>query len=142
MGEIFRGNAALTWQDSDDISTERVLLLREPLREWRPAHTQAAYRAVSLDQTAIQVFTVGVGVDELIGRIRFSDQPQTLLDLIKAGTKLRTINYFPDLDDTNRTVACYLVSPVSPMQLTLDSETGSKFLEQEVEIRFRRTTNA
>jgi len=133
-----RGNAAIVWTDSDDITTERVLLLREPLRELTPAHNQNVFVADSLDKQVRQTFTIGEGVDELGGRIRYQDDPQGLLDLIKAGSKQRTVTYIPDLDDGDRRYACLLISPLSPMGLGMDSDRGVSFGELEVEIRLRK----
>lgn len=136
-----RGNAAMLWTDSDDTTTERVLLLREPLRELRPAHNQTAFVAESLDKTVRQVFTIGEGVDELVGRIRYQDDPQGVLDLLKAGTKKRTITYVPDLADADRRYACLLISPSSPTSPGMDADRGTAFGELEVEIRLRKTDN-
>lgn len=136
-----RGNAAISWTDSDDVTTERVLLLREPFREIRPAHTQSVFPADSLDFTQRQVFTVGEGVDELIVRVRYSDDPQGLLDLIKAGSKKRTLTYVPDLDDADRRYACYLISPLSPVGLGMDADMGTSHGHLEVELRLRKTDN-
>lgn len=140
MGTV-RGNAAMSWIDADDLTTERVLLLREPFREIRPAHAQSVFPADSLDFTQRQVFTVGEGVDELIVRVRYQDDPQGLLDLIKAGSKKRTITYIPDLDDGDRRYACFLISPLSPTGLGMDSDRGTQFGELEVELRLRKTDN-
>lgn len=138
---VIRGNAALLWSDSDGVETERVLLLREPLRELKPAHNQTVFTADTLDKTVRQVFTVGEGVDEMVGRIRYQDDPQGLLDLIKAGSKKRTITYVPDLDDADRRYACYLIAPNSPYQLDMDPDTGVTFGNLDVEIRLRKTDN-
>src|ERR1043165_3985402 len=136
---FIRGNAAISWVDSDDITTERVLLLREPLRDLRPAINQAVFVADSLDKQNRATFTIGEGVDELTGKIRYQDDPQGLLDLIKAGAKQRTLTYIPDLDDADRRYACILISPMSPMGLGLDGDRGTSFGELEVEIQLRKT---
>lgn len=136
---IFRGKAILSWTDTDDITTERVLLLREALRELRPGHDQSVFVADSLDKTNRQTFTVGEGVDELVGVIRFQDDQQGLLDLIKAGAKGRTITYVPDVRDADRRYACVLIAPLSPIALGGDSDRGVSHGELEVEIRLRKT---
>src|SRR6185436_8706476 len=82
---------------------------------------------------------VGEGVDELIGRVRYQDDPQGTLDLIKAGSKQRTITYVPDLRDADRRYACILISPISPIGLGLDSDNGTTYGELDVEIRLRKT---
>ena len=136
----FRGNAAFTWTDPDDPVTDRVLLLREPLRELRAAHRQSVYVGESLDFQARQVFTVGTGVDEVVCRVRFMDDGQGLLDLLKAGTKNLTLTYHPDLDDPSRSHAYKLIAPLSPVTLGLDPDTGTTFGDQEIELVLRSTT--
>lgn len=135
----FRGQAAFQWTDSDDTLTQRVLLLCEPLREIRPAHSQAVYESESLDRTARQIFTVGEGADELVVRARFVDDPQGLIDFIKAGTKKRTVSYVPDLRDPAVKYDCELIAPLSPAALGLDPDRGVTFGEQDVELRLRQT---
>jgi hypothetical protein len=136
---VFRGNAAILWTDTDDITTERVLLLREPLRELKPAHTQAVYVADSLDRQSRQTFTVGEGVDEFIGTVRYQDDPQGVIDLVKAGTKGRTVTYVPSLSDGDRRYSCLLISPLSPIGLGMDSDSGVTFGDLAIEIRLRKT---
>src|SRR3990167_2090977 len=139
MPPVIRGRAALTWTDTDDKTTERVLLLKEPLREAHPAHSQSVYTADSLDYTARATFTVGEGVDELVGRVRYQDDPQGLLDLLKAGSKLRTITYYPDLRDAGVSFACFLISPLSPVVAGLDPDRGTEFGDLDVTLHLRRT---
>lgn len=139
MGPI-RGNAAFTWVDSTVSVTEQVLLLREPIREIRPAHRQAVFVADSLDFQQRQVFTVGTGVDELVCRVRFMDDQQGLLNLIKAGSKNVTLTYHPDLDDPTRTHSYKLISPLSPVVLGMDPDTGVSFGDVEVELTLRETS--
>lgn len=138
MGTI-RGRAAFWWTDTDDTMTGRTLLLREPLRELRAAHTQSVYRAESLDKTALVTFTVGEGADELVGRVRYGDDPQGLLDFIKAGSKGRTVVYIPDTADGDVRYSCLLVSPLSPTTLGMDPDTGVIRGDQDVEVRLRKT---
>lgn len=137
---IFRGNAAFTWVDSTISMTEQVLLLREPIREVRPAHRQSVYVADSLDFQSRQIFTIGTGVDELVCRCRFVDDPQGLLNLIKAGTKNVTLVYHPDLDDPLRVHSYKLIAPLSPIVLGLDSDTGTTFGDLDIELTLRETS--
>lgn len=136
---VIRGRAALWWTDTDDTMTGRTLLLREPLRELRPAHTQSQYVAESLDKTNRAVFTVGEGADELVGRIRYADNPQGLLDVIKAGSKGRTIVYIPDTADADVRYSCLLIEPNSPATLGMDPDRGVTFGDLDVDIRLRKT---
>jgi hypothetical protein len=135
---IFRGNAAFTWTDSGGV--ERVLLLREPVREIRASHRQSVYASDSLDFQSRQVFTIGTGVDEMVCQCRFVDDPQGLLDLIKAGTANITLIYHPDLDDPLRVHSYKLISPLSPVVLGLDPDTGTSFGDQEIELTLRETS--
>lgn len=135
-----RGNAAITWTDTDDTMTERLLILREPLREIRAAHSQSIYPRDSLDMTQRVTFTVGIGADELVARVRFQDDPQGVIDLIKAGSKQRTLSYQPDMTDPDDSYAVLLISPLSPTALTMDADHGAEYGDQEVTLRFRRTT--
>lgn len=135
----FRGAAALVWTDTDDTTTERVLLLREPLRELQPAINQSVFVADSLDKQNRQTFTIGEGVDELVGKIRFQDNPQGALDFIKAGAKQRTVTYIPDLRDADRRYACVLISPIAPATPSMDSDRGISYGELEIDIRLRKT---
>lgn len=136
---VFRGNAALRWIDSTDTSSQRVLLLREPVREIKSAHRMSVYTADSLDMTNRQVFTVGKGAYELSVRVRFSDDPQTLIDLIKAGSQKITIDYLPNLADPDTKFSCLLISPLSPSVLASDQDTGTIFGDQDVTLVLRKT---
>jgi len=62
MGPV-RGNAAFVWVDPDVSMTERVLLLREPIREIRAATKQAVFVADTLDFQVRQTFTIGARRD-------------------------------------------------------------------------------
>jgi hypothetical protein len=137
---LIRGNAAFTWVDTTVSMTEQVLLLREPIREIRPAHRQSVYASDSLDFQVRQVFTIGTGVDELVCRVRFVDDPQGLLNMIKAGTKNVTLVYHPDLDDPLRVHSYKLISPLSPMTLGMDPDTGVSFGDVDVELVLRETS--
>src|SRR5260370_21380457 len=139
QGTVIRGQAALTWVDSDDVNVERVLLLREALREIRPGAKQTPYVGDSLDYSQRQIFYIGQGTDELTGKIRFMDDPQGLIDLIKAGTKLRTITYIPNLADPNRNFACYLIKPLNPAVLSMDASMGGTHGLRDVPIELRQT---
>jgi hypothetical protein len=135
---VFRGNAAFTWTDSGGF--ERVLLLREPIRETRPGHRQSVYASDSLDFQARQVFTIGTGVDEIVCRCRFVDDPQGLMDLIKAGTTNTTLIYHPDLDQPLQVHSYKLIAPLSPTVMGLDADAGTKFGNLDVELTLRETS--
>lgn len=133
-----RGNAAFTWTDSGGV--ERVLLLREPIREIRPAHRQSVYPSDSLDFQSRQVFTIGTGADEIICRVRFMDDPQGVMDLIKAGTSDITLIYHPDLDDPLQVHSYKLIAPLSPTAVGLDPDRGVSFGEVDIDLTLRETS--
>lgn len=133
-----RGNAAFTWTDT--VGVERVVLLREPIREVRPAHRQSVYVSESLDFQSRQVFTVGTGVDELVCRVRFMDDGQGLLDLVKAGTSDITLIYHPDLDDPLQTHSYKLIAPLSPVVVGMDPDTGTLFGDVDIDLTLRETS--
>jgi len=137
---LIRGHAAFTWIDSAISMTEQVLLLREPIREIRPAHRQTVYPSDSMDYQVRQVFTIGTGVDELVCRVRFMDDQQGLLNLIKAGTKNITITYHANLNDSLQTHDYKLISPLSPVMLGMDTDRGVHFGDLEVELVLRETS--
>src|SRR5439155_1424646 len=134
------GQAAFIWTDTDVPVTERILLLAEPIRETRPATRQSVFVADSLDFQARQVFTVGSGIDEIICKVRFNPDPQGVLDLVKAGTKGRTLVYHPNLNDPVQTHSYLLISPLSPVGISLDADTGLLYGYVEVELTLRETS--
>ena len=133
-------NAALTWTDPGT-GTERVFLLAVPLRDLRPGFSQSAYFAQSLDRTATASVTVGSGAHELVGMVRYADDPQALLDLVQAGATQTTLTYIPNLADPGQSYTVKLVSPVdvTSVQVDLDRQRGVQFGEAEMELRFRKT---
>lgn len=138
----WQGRAAITWAPSTaDVETERVHRLSVPLRDIQPGFTQQTYTAESLDKTAIQTYTIGTGAHEFVGTARFDDDPQSLLDLIAAGGQGITLNYFPDLADSNVSFACNLVSPrdTNALVVGIDPERGKHFGEGSVTLRLRQT---
>ena len=132
------GRAAIGWSSTEDANTERIHLLDVPLRDLRAGHTMSAYRAESLDKTAIETFHVGNGAYELVGRVRFDGRPSNLIDLIKAGSQGKTLTYYPNLTDPDVAHACILVAPMSPADLDIDGARAA-FGDQEVELRLRKT---
>lgn len=134
------GNAAVVWTDPGT-GTERVLLLDAPLRDVRPGFTQTAYTAESLDKTSIQTITVGSGAHELVGTVRYEDNPQGLCDMVVIGATNTTLTYIPDLADPDQSYSVKLIAPRSVEALTvdLDAQRGTGWGEVQVELRFRQT---
>ena len=133
------GSAAIVWTDTN-VGTERILLLDAPLRDLRPGYSRTAYTAESLDKTAIYSVTVGTGAHELVGNIRYEDDPQGLLDLIQAGATNTTLTYLPNLADPDFSYTVKLIAPRDVNTLTVDLDNQrSTFGEMQVEVRFRKT---
>lgn len=131
--------AAITW--SAGTGTERVLLLDVPLRDLRPGFTRTVYTAESLDKTDIASVTVGSGAHELVGVVRYEDDPQGLMDMVAAGAANTTLTYIPQLADPDVNYSVKLVSPrdLSALSVQLDPQRGSTFGEMSIELRFRQT---
>lgn len=142
MGALAKfGRAAIGWTSTEDANSERVHLLDAPLRDFRAAHVLSAYRAESLDKSAVATVHVGNGAYDLIGEVRYEGHSQTLIDLIKAGSQGKTLTYYPSLDDPDASHACILVGPLSPTELAQDAQRGA-LGDQSVTLRLRRTDEA
>ena len=129
----FKGNAAFTWTDS---GSPRTYLLNRPLDRVQYAMAQTSYPGTSLDLSQYQVFTVGTGAYELVAQIRYDDDPQGLLDLLKFGQQGGTITYWPDLDNDQESYACNLIEP---MNVTLELESSYPATGSLVTLRLRQT---
>lgn len=131
------GAAALTWTDA---AGDHVMLLQAPLRAQRNAIGQRRWVRESLDLLNRNIVTVGSGVYELVGTVRYVDAGQSLADMLLAGVRGETINYVPDADDPDRSWACWLVAPGEGAVAQLDADRGFPgFEDQQIEIRLRRT---
>ncbi len=73
-----------------------VHLLAVPLQEVRPAKSIWVGRSVTLDRKTVEVVEVGTGVDQVIGDIRYDDEPQGVIDLMTAGWRGIELRYIPD----------------------------------------------
>lgn len=130
--------AAITW--SSGTGTERVLLLDVPLRDVRPGFTRTVFSAESLDKSDISSITVGNGAHELVGVVRYEDDPQGLLDMVAAGAANTTLTYIPSLTDPDLSYSVKLISPRGLDALTMDLDAQRRvFGEMSVELRFRQT---
>lgn len=134
------GKAALGWSSTGDDMTERIHLLATPLRETVPAHSRSVYTAESLDRTVRETLVVGEGRHELIGSAVFDDNPQSLLDIVKAGAEGQTLTYYPDLRDPDVKVACALIEPsLGELELALDQKRATHG-NATVRLRLRPTS--
>jgi hypothetical protein len=134
--------AAIGWASTGDAASERVHLLAVPLRDVRPASSRATYHAESLDRTVVQRYTVGDGAHELVGLVRFDDDPQSLLDLLRAGAEGQTLTYYPDVRDPAVKHACTLMAPVGPDLALAVEQARQGYGNVTTELRLRRTDGA
>ena len=132
------GNAAILWTSTEDANTGRVLLLDQPLVDVTPHHNQAVYRRESLDRSAVETYSVGNGAYELTGTIRYSADPDGLIEMLKAGSQGKTLTYIPNLNDSALYNAVILMDPMSPTQAALDAQRAG-YGEHQVSVRFRKT---
>jgi hypothetical protein len=132
------GNAAILWTSTEDANTSRVFLLDQPLVEVTPHHNQAVYRRESLDRSAVETYSVGNGAYELTGTIRYSADPDGLIEMLKAGSQGKTLTYIPNLNDSALYNAVILMDPMSPTQAALDAQRAG-YGEHQVSVRFRKT---
>lgn len=62
-----------------------VPLLVSPNAEFRATRRRPLFSSWNADGTVRETFTVGEPVDEILGEVRFDDQPAQLRELIRAG---------------------------------------------------------
>lgn len=132
------GYAAVTWTETGGAGTERVFRLPAPLRDQVPSHAGAVVAIDSLDMTVRDVFTYGSGAYELTTVVRFADDPQGLLDLVRAGAENATLTLYPDVRDSGVSYTVKLVEPVNAKALERDVQTAV-WGDMQTTLRFRRT---
>ena len=133
----FKGRAAITWTSTGSQS-QHIHQLAVPLRGFSVGHDMAVFSRQSLDRSQIETFTVSSGAYELVGNARYDDDPQGLIDLVKAGSENKTLTYIPDTQDPAVSYQVKLLSPHSPASVQADGQRGS-FGDYQVELRFRKT---
>ena len=134
------GNACIRWTPpaaENDPNTERVFLLDQPLTEVTPRHNQTVYRRESLDRSAVASYAIADGAYELTGTIRYSADPDGLVDMLKAGRGGTTLTYVPNLNDPALYNAVWLMDPLDASPV-LDAQRAG-YGEHQVTVRFRKT---
>lgn len=133
------GKSAITWTSTDDTPIiERVHELRVPLFDARPAHTLQVFGGTSLDGSVREAFTIESGANDLLATVRLDENPQSLMDLVKAGSRNTTLTYYPSLSDAGTSFDVQLISPLTPAEVDVDPQLGNRG-DRSVELRFRRT---
>lgn len=113
--------------------------LAAPLRKMRPIRTETRFKVTALDNKTSEVITIsGSEVEEIVGIIRYEDDPPGLLDMLNEGANGAILTYYPDLSTPGENYPAELVEPSgNNIQLELDRDFGRLGL-REVEIRLRR----
>jgi hypothetical protein len=119
--------------------SERAHMLEAPLRELKFGHSMQNWTREAMDRSVFEQIHVGDGAPELVGRVRYDRNAQSLIDLIVAGSQGKTLTYIPDLDDPDVKFDCDLVAPKTPTALQLDAQRGV-LGDQSVELILRETT--
>lgn len=133
------GNAAITWTATSETNSERVHLLEAPLREIRSGHKRQNWFRESMDQSNIEhVVLSSAGAYELVGRVRYDRNPQSLQDLLIAGSGGKPLKYYPDLKDSDVSFSCDLIAPLSPNSVQMDPQRGAMG-DHSVELVLRKT---
>lgn len=124
------GTATLSWTEGGAQSHT----LQVPIQEVRPSYRARRYVRESLDYSNREVYTIGSGVYEILGVIRYDNDPQSLIDMLSAGARGLTLTY----DDGTNSYACYLVYDSD--EITPDFDVDQKaFDELKMEVRLRKT---
>jgi hypothetical protein len=131
------GKSAITWTSSSE-ATEHVHQLQAPLRELIPAQNMVTYIADSLDRTVREVQHIGGGAAELGATVRYDMGGQSLIDMIVAGSKGKTLTWYPNTQDPDTSYDVKLIAPLAPSELALDAQRA-RFGDHSVQLRFRRT---
>lgn len=132
--------AALAYAPSSESITEHVHQLQVPLRSLRYAADIEVVAQQSLDRTVYEVASISSGgAYDLVGAVRYEQDPQSLIDVLMAGSRGQTLTYYPDIDDPDVNYPCLLMEPLGKMALAMDSQRGV-LGDQEIEIRLRLTS--
>lgn len=138
MGQLF-GKAAILWTPDSGPAVERAYLLRVPLQAVAPQKRERIYAADSLDYSSREVISVGAGVFELAGTIRYDDDPEGLLDLLAAGVRGVTLTYVPDTENDEE-YPCHLIEPAGPIAALEPDADYDRVAEYTQRLLLRRTT--
>jgi len=114
------GDAAFIYTDPRN-GQEVVHRLVAPLSGLQPRHDQWRSVRTSLDRSITQVTTIGDGVYELVGRIRYDSMPDALLQMLVFAANGLELKYVPDLSRSTSYLA-RLIPDGNVVGLTPDSD--------------------
>lgn len=133
----FKGSAQFTWTDG----TTKNYLLSRPLDRLRYAVRQTHYTLDSLDFSVRQTYTLGSGVYEVLGDIRYDADSTGLSNLLRAGARGLTLTYWPKKTGSTNHYDCYLIQPTDPgLQTELEESYPAR--RNRVTLRLRKTNGA
>ena len=118
-----------------------------PLREQLPAYRVRQYVRESLDFSVREVLTVtttdSTGAYELVGTLRYNDDPQDLIAMVRAGLHGSVLVYMPSTSSTGTAYSCWMVAPSGDdVAAEMDRQRGSPGYEDvELTIRLRQTNS-
>lgn len=120
-----------------DGSSAQQHLLRVPFQKmvlggsiWRSVRESA-------DQHVREVVTVGPGVREIQGRVRYDENPGELDDMLRAGAAGYPLVYIPDTTDLDDAYEVEMLQPGTPWMQGMDVD-WPVFREPTVTMRLRR----
>lgn len=132
-----QGDAGFKYTPSGGALT--TVALGAPLKRLHPAQDETHFVRESLDKSVREVTTIGSGVYEITATIRFADDPQDLLDMLKHGRRGRTLAYFPSLA-VGTSYDCLLIQ-AGPAELAPDPDLYGAGMYTTT-VRLRRTSGA
>lgn len=118
MSAPHRDDSAFRYTEDSQSS---IHYLGSRLRDITPGAAQRVYRWESEDLTTLRRVSTSVGVPEVSATIRVDGQPQSLLNMLAAGERGATLEYFPSLSNPSESYPCVLMDS-GGLQLTPDPD--------------------
>lgn len=113
-----RDDAGFRWTESGQ---DYLHYLGAKLRDLAPAQSQIVHRWNSADLTTVRVVAIGSGVEDLSATVVWDGNPWMLQEMLAAGRRGATIEYFPALSSPSESYSCILVS-AGEVQLAPDPD--------------------
>ena len=133
-----KGTAHFKYVVGGSTSTVKLVV---PLKHVRPGHRVARFVRDSLDFSTREVFTVSdgtsTGVAEITADIRFANDRQEILDMLKQGSFGTTLIYYSSSGATG--INTYLIEPQQP-EVSIDP-VMARVERGSVSIRLRASTS-